>query len=172
MKHLCTLQRTLYFTPLFYWQVRHHLVLLLVFFLKIRFINTHSHTHSCYLFAFPSPCSRTLIISGSRWAGSLGLSRYNKTFLPYLLVMTSSRDDKISWTGESTALEFYTSSSQQQPLDIRLTESTACLTSLVSSTQSNIARRTRWPNSPWGQKATYKQQEKRLNYMNQVCAGS
>lgn len=37
------------------------------------------------------------MISGSRWAGSLGLSRYNKTFLPYLLVMTSCRDDKNSW---------------------------------------------------------------------------
>lgn len=61
--------------------------------------NRSVHTYRCYLCAFLSPCSSTLMISGSRWAGSLGLSRYSKTFLPYLLLMTSSRDDRISWTG-------------------------------------------------------------------------
>lgn len=59
-----------------------------------------------YLCAFPSPFSSTLMISGSRWAGSLGLSRYNKTFLPYLLLMTSSREDRISWREEMAVLVF------------------------------------------------------------------
>lgn len=65
--------------------------------------NRSVDTYRCYLCAFLSPCSSTLMISGSRWAGSLGLSRYSKTFLPYLLLMTSSRDDRISWTGGNQA---------------------------------------------------------------------
>lgn len=65
--------------------------------------NRSVDTYRCYLCAFLSPCSSTLMISGSRWAGSLGLSRYSKTFLPYLLLMTSSRDVRISWTGGNQA---------------------------------------------------------------------
>lgn len=36
------------------------------------------------------------MISGSRWAGSRGLSRYRSTFLPCLLPMTSDREEMIS----------------------------------------------------------------------------
>lgn len=121
-----------------------------------------TNCQSGYLCAFPSPCSSTLTISGRRWAGSLGLSRYNRTFLPYLLLMTSSRDDKISWTGGTVEDNKYNRSHLCRhwmpwiliwPHDVTLTDSTACLTSLVSSTQSNMARRTRWPYSPCEQVA-------------------
>lgn len=37
-----------------------------------------------YLCALPSPLCRSSMISGTVWAGSLGLSRYSRTFLPYL----------------------------------------------------------------------------------------
>lgn len=78
--------------------------------------NRSVNTYRCYLCAFLSPCSSTLMISGSRWAGSLGLSRYSKTFLPYLLLMTSSRDDRISWTGGNQARpEFNTVTSTFHP---------------------------------------------------------
>lgn len=49
-----------------------------------RGIKKSSHSTCFYLCAFPSPFCRTSMISRTVCAGSLGLSKYNRTFLPYL----------------------------------------------------------------------------------------
>lgn len=50
-----------------------------------------------YLCALPSPFCRSSMISGTVWAGSLGLSKYNRTFLPYLSFTMLGRELMISY---------------------------------------------------------------------------
>lgn len=50
-----------------------------------------------YLCALPSPFCRSSMISRTVWAGSLGLSKYSRTFLPYLSFTMLGKELMISY---------------------------------------------------------------------------
>lgn len=62
-----------------------------------------------YLCALPSPFCRSSMISGTVWAGSLGLSKYNRTFLPYLSFTMLGKELMISYVikKQKTPLQRY-----------------------------------------------------------------
>ncbi len=58
--------------------------------------------HVNYLWGLESPCCSTLTMSGQKWRGSRGLSRYTSTFIPYLSSTRSSSDFSNSWNTQTT----------------------------------------------------------------------